>query len=221
MADLHPRRCSSFTDVQNDCDPGIYEQAVQIALDSTGNLYIADGRNHRIRRISTAAVISTVAGSGSRPEVNGRCEPTSPIGDGAPALESRLYSPSGIAALPNGDLIIADQQNNRIRKVDGRAGAITTIAGSGQHNIYAPNIPATASPMDWPSAIAVDVSGASYFSEVHSHRVGRIGSDGRITTVAGTGFPAYNGDNRRATSAQLWSPMELAFHAAGNLLHRR
>ena len=89
-------------------------------------------------------------------------------------------------------------------------GTISTIAGNGTHNIYAPGIPATSSPMDWPSAVAVDASGLVYFAELHGNRVGRIGADGRITTIAGNGFAG-------TTAASLTRPAGLGFDPAGNL----
>lgn len=207
----------ALANLQNECDPGRLEQISHLSIDSKGNLYIADSQNQRIRRIDPDGSIRTVAGSGSTPSINGRCESTSPPLDGGSALEAKLYGPSHAMMAPNGNLIIADQQNNRIRQVT-PAGVVTTVAGSGQHNLYAPGIPATLSPMDWPTSLAVDAAGLIYFSEIHSNRVGRIGVDGRITTVAGTGFPGYNGDNIRATSATMRKPAGLAFDKDGNLL---
>jgi uncharacterized protein (TIGR03437 family) len=205
----------ALANIQNACDPATFEQGVHIAVDPTGNLYIADGNNHRIRRVGAAGVISTVVGSGERPEINGRCEPTSPVGDNGPATAARLYNPAGIAIAPNGDLVIADQQNNRIRRV-GTNGNVSTIVGNGMHNVYAANNPATSSPMDWPSAVVVDANGAIYFAEVHSNRIARVGSDGAIRTIAGD-LPGTNADNIPATRAQLRKPTGIALDAAGNL----
>ena len=97
------------------------------------------------------------------------------------------------------------------------AGVISTIAGNGQHNLYAPGIPAVNSPMDWPSAVAVDAAGIVYFAEIHGNRVARIGADGRLATVAGTGFPGYGGDGGQATAALLRSPTGLGLDSAGNI----
>lgn len=199
----------ALADLQNPCDPVRFEQTSHIAFDAAGNLLIADSGNHRIRRVSTDGVISTVAGTGEKPATDSRCNVTGAVGD-------RLYNPAGIAVLPNGSLVIADQLNNRIRLVT-PAGVMTTIAGNGTHNLYAPGIPATASPMDWPTAVAVDAAGLVYFAELHSNRIARIGADGRLTTIAGTGFPGYNGDGIPATAAQLNKPTGIAFDLAGNL----
>lgn len=202
--------------IQNPCDPARFEQTSHLFSDAEGNLYFADSNNHRIRRIGADGIIRTVAGVGQRPSVNLRCEAISPIGDNGPALQARLFSPSAVLLHPNGNLLLADLMNNRIRQVT-PSGNITSIAGSGLHNLYAPGIPATASPMDWPGALAIDANGLVYFTELHSNRVARIEANGRLTTVAGTGFPGSSGDGRPATSAQLRRPTGLAFDTAGNL----
>jgi hypothetical protein len=194
----------ALANVQNECDPNRYEQTVHLSLDSAGNIYFADSNNQRVRRISKDT-ISTVVGSGNRTTRNGNCEPIGSVGDGNDAHAASLYNPADVFVLRNGSLVIADQQDNRIRLVTS-AGAISTIAGNGSHNLYVPGIPAISSPMDWPSAVLQDSSGVTYFAEMHSNRVGKIGLDGRFSTVAGTGFPGYNGDRIQATSAQLRKP---------------
>lgn len=207
----------ALANLQNTCDPNRFEQTSHISIDAKGNLYFADSNNQRIRRIDAAAQISTIAGSGTAPATNSRCEPTSPVGDGDSATNARLFNPSDVIVHPNGNLIIADQQNNRIRQVT-PAGSISTIIGSGLHNLYAPGIPATSSPMDWPSSLAIDGNGLIYFAELHGNRVGRLGADGRITTVAGTGFPGFNGDRGPANAATLSKPAGITIDRAGNLL---
>ncbi len=206
----------ALANLQNDCDPLRFEQTSHISVDAAGNLYIADSNNHRIRRVAVDGTITTVAGSGEPTVNNGRCEPAGPIGDGGSAREARFYNPSDVVALPNGSLIIADQLNNRIRQVSA-SGVITTIAGNGTHNLYAPGIPATSSPMDWPSALAVHPDGTIYFAELHGNRVARIGADGRLTTVAGNGFPGSGGDGGPGASAQLRKPAGIGIDGAGNL----
>lgn len=205
----------AFADVQNPCDPAQYEQTSQIFADAEGGLWIADSANHRIRRIGPDGVVRTVAGSGERPEISSRCEPTGPVADG-PAAGARLYNPSAVAARPDGALVIVDQQNGRIREVSA-AGLIATIAGSGQHNLYAPGIPALASPMDWPTGLALDANGQVYFTELHGNRVARIDANGRLATVAGLGFPGSSGDGGRAVTALMRKPLGIAIDAAGNL----
>ncbi|MBS1827998.1 MAG: hypothetical protein JST93_22000 [Acidobacteria bacterium] len=204
----------SLASVANPCDPARFEQVSHLSVDGEGNVYVADSNNHRIRRIGANGVVETVAGSGTRPAVNLRCEAITGIGDG-PVLESRLFTPSMAVMHGNGNLIVADQMNNRVRQVV--AGQISTLAGSGLHNLFAPGIPATASPMDWPTALGVDAAGLVYFSEMHSNRVGRVEANGRLAAVAGVGFPGFSGDGGRAVAATLRRPTGMAFDAAGNL----
>src|SRR5262249_19600101 len=142
----------SLANLRNKCGGGIYEQTSHLSVDSKGNIYFADSENHRIRRIDPAGIITTLAGTGEGTITNALCEPSGAVGDGAAATTARLLNPADAVMHPNGNLIIADQQNNRIRQVSPQ-GTISTIAGSGMHNVYAPNIPATLSPMDWPGAL--------------------------------------------------------------------
>jgi len=205
----------ALANLQNDCgDPTRFEQTTHLAVDRSGNVYFADSNNQRIRRTTPQGTISTVAGNGERPPMNARCEPTgggAAIGEGGPAAAARF-----VVVHPNGSLIVADQQNNRIRQFT-PGGNITTIVGSGLHSFYAPGVPATTSGMDWPGSVAVDANGVLYFAEIHSHRVARVGADGRIVTIAGTGFAGFNGDNRPGPTAQLSNPAGIAVDAAGNL----
>ena len=125
-----------------------------------------------------------------------------------PAASPHLFNPADVLPLPNGNLVIADQQNNRILQIS-PSGTVTTIAGNGVHNLFVPGNPATASPMDWPSALAVDSAGLIYFSELHSNRIGRINADGKLATVAGNGFPG---------TATLTKPTGIAIDRDGNVL---
>ena len=104
----------ALANIQNGCDPNRYEQTSHLSVDTTGNIYFADSNNQRILRITPQGNISTVAGNGTRPTTNGNCEPTGSVGDGPDARSALLYNPADVFALPNGDFLIADQQNNRI-----------------------------------------------------------------------------------------------------------
>jgi uncharacterized protein (TIGR03437 family) len=207
----------SLANFQNKCGGGTLEQTSRISVDANGNIYFADSGNHRIRRIDPAGVITTAAGTGEGTITNALCEPSGAVGDGAAATTARLLNPSDVVMHPSGNLLIVDQQNNRIRQVS-REGTVTTIVGSGMHNIYAPGVPANLSPMDWPSAIALDAAGTLYFAEMHSNRIGRV-VDGRLSTVAGRGLPlGFGGDGGPAIQAGLSKPAGIAFDPAGNLL---
>ena len=209
-------------DVKNACDSRqpTYEQTVHLVVDS-GNVYFTDSANQRIRKISAQGIISTIAGTGDKPAVGAppACENTSGasgIGDGGPALAARLYYPGDIAVAPNGNIIIVDQQDNRLRQINS-SGQISTIIGSGLHNLYVPSAPPTVSPLDWPSAIAIDSNGVIYFAELHSSRVAKL-ANGVLVTVAGAGIPGFSGDGGKATSARLSSNVTgIALDANNNL----
>lgn len=182
------------------------DQYMQLGMDGAGNLWIADNGNHRVRRLAPNGIITTVAGSGARGFA----------GDGGSARAAALWGPAAVAVDPrDGTAYIADQQNNRLRRVT-PDGMISTFAGNGQHLLYVTGVAPANSPLDWPSGLAIDAAGTLYFSEVHSHRVARI-SGNRITTIAGDGFEGATGDNGPAASARLRFPAGLAVDARGNL----
>src|SRR5687767_10922041 len=104
----------SLANLRNQCGGGIFEQTSHISVDAKGHIYFADSANHRVRRIDPAGVITTVAGNGEGTITNSLCEPTGGIGEGAAATSARLLNPADVVMHPNGNLIIADQQNNRI-----------------------------------------------------------------------------------------------------------
>ena len=189
----------ALANLQNKCDPSRFEQTSHIALDAKGTLYLADSNNQRIRRIDPAGIMTTIAGDGAAPATNCAAFPTA---------SPHLFNPADVLPLPNGSLVVADQQNNRILQIS-PTGTVTTIAGNGVHNLFVPGNLATASPMDWPSALAVDPAGLIYFSELHGNRIGRINADGKLVTVAGNGFPG---------TATLTKPTGIAIDAAGNVL---
>src|SRR5215471_6927932 len=170
----------ALANLVNKCDPNRFEQTSHLVVDAKSNIYFTDSDNQRIRRIDANGTITTIAGNGDTP--NAVCQLTGGVGDGGTATAARLYNPADVLLDPKGNLLIADQQNNRIRQI-APSGTITSISGNGLHNFYAPGIPATSSFMDWPGSIAIDSAGAVYFSEVHSNRIGKIGTDGKLSTV--------------------------------------
>ncbi len=177
-----------------------------VALDTAGNLYIADTRNHRIRKVTPAGIISTVAGSG----VKGFS------GDRGAAVGAQLNSPQGIAVDPNGNLLIADTGNSRIRRVTPE-GTIDTIAGNGNSSYYGDGTGALQASVNHPQGIAVDGEGTVYIADTVDNAVRKIGSDGIITTLAGMGPPGFAGDGGPATRALLNAPTGVAVDSDGNV----
>src|SRR5207247_3453872 len=127
----------------------------QLALDGRGNLYIADNRNHRVRKVDPAGTITTIAGNG-KPGFSG---------DGGPATSAQLYVPQGVAVDGAGNVYIADQFNGRVRKVNA-AGTITTIAGNHGPGYGGDGGPATRAPLHNPFGVAVDAYGNVYVTEL-------------------------------------------------------
>ena len=182
-----------------------------VAVDSSGNVYIADTRNHRIRKVDTSGTITTVAGIGDNMY----------SGDGAPATAARLNQPEGVAVDGSDNLYITDSENHRIRRADA-AGIIATYAGTGESGYSGDGAPATAARLDYPRGVAVDSSGNVYIADTNNHRIRKVDSSGTITTVAGTGstglrLGGFSGDGGPATSAQLQHPSGVAVDSSGNL----
>jgi trimeric autotransporter adhesin len=179
-----------------------------VAVDSAGNLYIADAYNHRVRKVSTAGVISTVAGIG----VGGYS------GDGGPAIAAQLYYPINVAVDSAGNVYIADFVNARIRMVTA-GGVISTVAGNGNWGYSGDGGPATAASLNMPSGIAVDSAGNLYIGDSRNNRVRMVTAGGIISTVAGNGRSGYSGDGDggQATAASLNEPTGVAVDSAGNL----
>ncbi len=169
-----------------------------IALDSQGNIYVSDTFNHRVRRIEQKSrTITTVAGNGS----------AGFSGDGGPAVKAQLNEPYGIVLGAGGDLLVADRLNRRVRRVDGRTGIITTIAGNGTKTSGGDGGPATEAGLVEPNGVALDRSGQSLFiADVAGNRVRKVDlANGLISTFAGTGRARHDGDGRRAAGASIWA----------------
>jgi trimeric autotransporter adhesin len=176
-----------------------------LALDGAGNLYIADQNNNRIRRVTPAGIITTIAGTGT-PGFSG---------DNGQATAAQLNSPLGLAVDPAGNLYIADQSNNRIRKV-ALNGTITTVAGTGDSGSSGDGGPATSASLLLPAAVALDAGGNLYIGDA-SDLVRRVNTNGLISRFAGSGVRGFSGDQGPATAAQLDSPIGLTLDSAGNL----
>ena len=180
-----------------------------VAIDGSGNIYIADTGNRRIREVNlVTGVITTVAGNGT----------AGFGGDNGPASAAMLSGPNGVAIDSSGNLYIADASNNRIRKVDHVSGVITTVAGNGTAGFDEDNDLATAAMLDAPKSIAVDSSGNLYIGDTGNNRIREVDYvSGVITTVAGNGTAGFDGDNDLATAAMLDAPNGVAIDGSGNL----
>jgi uncharacterized protein (TIGR03437 family) len=172
-----------------------------VALDSLGNLYIADPDNQRIRKVS-GGIITTVAGNGNQGF----------SGDGGLATRASLNSPWGVAVDSLGDLYIADYGNYRIRKVSG--GIITTVAGNGTSGFSGDGGPATSASLSYVVGVGTDSAGNLFITD--GNRVREV-SGGIITTVAGNGTAGFSGDGAAATSASMNLPSGIAVDSQGNL----
>jgi trimeric autotransporter adhesin len=176
-----------------------------VVADGSGNLYIADRDNNRVRKVSAGGIISTFAGTN-----------IASLGDGGPAASASLSWPCGLALDGSGNLYIADCVHLRLRKVSSN-GIITTVAGTGEYDSSGDGGPAIGAKLSFPSAVAFDGSGSLYISDSFNHKVRRVSPAGIITTVAGKGTLACSGDGGQATSAEIARPRALAFDGAGNL----
>ena len=177
-----------------------------VAVDSAGNIYIADSSNQRIRKVDPNGTITTVVGRGY----------SGYNGDNRPASSATLYYPYGVTVDDAGRLYIADAFNSRIRKVD-LNGTITTVAGTGSRGYNGDNRTATSAWIHTPYDVAVDNAGNIYIAEFYGQRIRKINESGTISTIAGTGSYGYNGDNRPAVSALLYYPTGVAVDGAGNI----
>ncbi len=177
-----------------------------IAVDSSGNLYIADSSDDRIRKVDTSGVISTFAGTGTGGF----------SGDGGQATSAQLNDPHGVAVDSSGNVYIADYLNNRIRKVD-TSGVITTVAGTGTYGFSGDGGQATSAWLRRPEGVGVDSSGNVYIADSRSHRIRKVDTSGVITTVAGNGGQGTVGDGGQATSANVTWPTDVEVDSSGNL----
>ncbi|MGI8785708.1 MAG: IPT/TIG domain-containing protein [Acidobacteriota bacterium] len=182
----------------------------RIAFDAGGNLLIADTGNGRIRRVDSAGIITTVAGEATAPQG---------IGDGGPGLAASLSGPRGIAVGKQGDLYIADTWNHLIRRIDAKTGVITTIAGTGDQGFSGDGGSALAAQLSAPNAVTVDKDGNLLVVDIGNNRIRKIDlTSGIIRTVAGGGQPFFGiGDGLQATAALLNDPVSVVVDAAGNL----
>jgi large repetitive protein len=195
-----------------------------VAVDSLGDLYLSDtctsasagggggtgggvGSGLIWRVDAVSGIITTVAGGGPS------------LGDGGPATSAALNLPGGLAIDASNDIFVADYGNQRIRRIDGTTGIITTVAGNGTAAFAGDGGLATAASLNYPVGVAVDPAGNLYIADSYNNRIRRVDAvTGIITTVVGTGSPNFNGDGIAAIGANLTSPFDVILNASGNLV---
>ncbi len=177
-----------------------YRQPVGVALDASGNMYVADYLNNVIRKVDPAGASSTLAGSGQGTFSDGR------------GVNASFYKPSSIAINASGDLYVADSYNNRIRKIT-PDGTVTTFAGSGVAGRA--NGTGIAASFNMPAGIAVDAAGYLYIADSGNNLIRKISPLGEVSTLAGSGSPGNN--NGSTINAAFNNPENLAVDANGNV----
>ena len=175
-----------------------------VAADAAGNFYFSDLGNNMVFRVTPSGSLTVVAGNG----IAGFS------GDGGPAVNASLNSPGGLAVDSSGSVYIADEANDRIRKVSG--GIISTVAGNGMHGYLGNGGPATAAQLGYPAAVAVDSAGNLYIADRAFSFVREV-SGGIINVIAGTGYSTYDGDGVLAVFSSLNLPTGIAVDSAGNV----
>ena len=167
-----------------------------MAVDANGNVYIADSGNNVVLLVAADGKLSPVAGNGT----------AGFSGDGGPAPEAELQHPCAVAVGADGDVVIGDRGNSRVRRVDARTHVISTVAGNGPPLLT----------FFQPHGLAVDQHDNVYLSDLF-HRVFKIdGATGAFSVVAGS-VVGFSGDGGPARDAQLQDPWRLSVDAAGNL----
>jgi sugar lactone lactonase YvrE len=181
-----------------------------LAFDASGNLYFSDAYNNRIRRVDAmTGIVTTIAGTGAY----------SFSGDGGPALAACFKDPLGLAFDHSGNLLIAELESFRIRKINMTTGIITTVAGSGPSlTVTGDGGPATAAHLAAPFDVVADESNNFYFASQVGNDVRKVDAlTGIITTLAGDGISGYSGDGGPSTAARLNGPKGLGIDGLGNI----
>jgi uncharacterized protein (TIGR03437 family) len=178
-----------------------------VALDSAGNLYIADTANNRVRKVSFSAnTITTYAGSGG----------TTFSGDGLPAVDASLNAPRGLAFDAAGNLYIADSGNHAIRMVSATTHTMSTVAGTGTLGYNGDNIPATSAQLNYPLGVTLDSAGNMYIADSQNFRIRKV-VNGVMTTIGGTGQPGYGGDGLYSTQSLFTFPASVLVDSTGKV----
>ena len=180
-----------------------------IAVDGSGNVYISDGNNYRIRMINiSTGIINTIAGNGT----------AGYTGNGGPATNAEIHQADGIAIDGSGNVFISDATNDVIRKITKTTGIISVYAGNGTAGFTGDGGQATNAELRNPAGLAIDASGNLYIADNGNNRIRKItASTGIIRTIAGNGTAGFLGDGGQATQARLSSPRSVSLDCSGNV----
>ncbi len=176
-----------------------------VAVDKSGDLFIVERGNQRVRKVTPDGVIMTIAGNGT----------FGYSGDGGQAISAQLNFPVALTVDTSGNVFIADADNNCVRKVS-PGGIITTVAGNGVVGFSGDGGPATSAQINDPEGVAVDAAGNLYVSDEDNQRV-RVVINGIITTIAGNGTAGFRGDGGPATMGEFNLPQGLGIGQGGSL----
>ncbi|MDX1980736.1 MAG: SMP-30/gluconolactonase/LRE family protein, partial [Bryobacteraceae bacterium] len=178
---------------------------IGVTVDREGNVYIADSGNNRIRRVTPAGVINTIAGTGVRGFA----------GDGGPAVAAQLAGPQGVAVDTLGNLYVADTANHRIRRID-RSGTISTVAGTGEPGTEGAGGPALQAQLWLPGGIVFDSAGNLLIPMLGAGQIRALTPEGTVAVVAGARTTGFSGDGGLAEEARLASPSSVAIGPDGS-----
>lgn len=184
-----------------------FNSPADVAAGSDGAIYVADRRNHRIRKIDSAGVVTTIAGNGQRGTIEA----------GVPAIQAPLQSPRGVGVDSAGRVYIPDPRSRRVYFVDS-AGILGVAAGNGTLDSGSDGGPATDAAVGRPEDVSISDTDTLYIADSFSHVIRKVTSDGIITTIAGTGSGGYNGDGSPATDFHLRFPTRVAAHSDRRVL---